>query len=71
MSTETLTTIGKRLRDARQQKGMTQAEVAKKAGMGTNRYAIVERGEANNMTVNKLEKICKALGVGSSEILPF
>jgi transcriptional regulator with XRE-family HTH domain len=71
MSAETLDTIGKRLREARQQKGLTQSEVAKKAGMGTNRYAIIERGEAQNMTINKLEEIVKALGVKSSDILPF
>ena len=71
MSTETLKTIGERLREARDKKGLTQAEVAKKAGMGTNRYAIIERGEAENVTINKLENIVEALGVKSSDILPF
>jgi transcriptional regulator with XRE-family HTH domain len=71
MSAETLQTIGNRLLGARRQKGLTQAEVAKKAGMGTNRYAVIERGEAKNMTINKLEEIVKALDVKSSDILPF
>ncbi len=71
MSTATLKKIGERLKKARLEKGMTQVEVAKKAGMGTNRYAVVERGEAENMTINKLEKIVKALGVKSSDIIPF
>jgi len=71
MSTTTLKKIGERLRKARLEKGMTQVEVAKKAGMGTNRYAVVERGEAENITINKLEKIVKALGIKGSDVLPF
>ena len=71
MSTTTLKKIGERLKKARLEKGMTQVEVAKKAGMGTNRYAVVERGEAENITINKLEKIIKALGIKGSDVLPF
>ena len=71
MSTETIRKIGKILRDIRLQKGMTQIEVAKKAGMGTNRYAIIERGDAKNMTMNTFEKVVKALGVKSKDILPY
>ncbi|HEX8762868.1 MAG TPA: helix-turn-helix transcriptional regulator [Candidatus Saccharimonadales bacterium] len=71
MSATTLRKIGEKLKKARLEKGMTQAEVAKKAGIGTNRYAVVERGEAENITINKLEKIVKALGIKGSDILPF
>ena len=71
MSTTTLKKIGEGLKKARLEKGMTQVEVAKKAGMGTNRYAVVERGEAENITINKLEKIIKALGIKGSDVLPF
>jgi transcriptional regulator with XRE-family HTH domain len=71
MSTTTLRKIGESLRKARTAKGLTQAQVAKQAGMGTNRYAIVERGEATNITLNKLEKIVKALGIKGSDIIPF
>jgi transcriptional regulator with XRE-family HTH domain len=71
VSEATLKKIGERLRKARLEKGMTQAEVAKQAGMGTNRYAVVERGATSNMTINKLEKICEALGVKGSDIIPF
>ena len=61
MSEETIKKIGAKLRDARQQKGLTQEEVAKSAGMGTTRYAVIERGQAKNITINKLEKIAKVL----------
>lgn len=71
MSTQTIKKIGKAIKAARLEKGMTQAEVAKKADIGLNRYAIVERGEAENITINKLEKIVKALGIKGSDIIPF
>jgi len=71
MSKETIQKIGQRLRDARLKKGMTQAEVAKKAGMGTNRYAVIERGGAKNIMMSTFEKIIKALDAKSKDILPF
>lgn len=71
MSTQTVKRIGKAIKAARLEKGVTQAEVAKKAGIGVNRYAIVERGEAENITINKLEKIVKALGIKGSDVISF
>ena len=57
-----------RLRKARQAKSMTQAEVAKKAGISENHYAQIERAE-KNPTVSTFKSIIKAIGVSSSEIL--
>ena len=57
-----------RLRKARQAKGMTQAEVAKKAGISENHYAQIERAE-KNPTVSTFKSLIKAIGVSSSEIL--
>jgi transcriptional regulator with XRE-family HTH domain len=71
MSIENIKKIGKMIRGVRLQKGMTQLEVAKKAGMGTNRYAIIEQGNAKNMTMNTFGKIVKALGAKGKDILPF
>ncbi len=71
MSTQTIKKIGKAIKAARLEKGMTQADVAKKAGIGLNRYAIVERGEAENITINKLEKIVQALGIKGSDVISF
>lgn len=62
--------IGKKLKAAREKKGLTQAEVAEKAGIHPNYYARVERGEVD-ARANILEKIARALGVKSSDILPF
>ena len=36
--------IAKIFKEAREKSGLTQAEVAKKAGIGTNYYARIERG---------------------------
>lgn len=71
MSEATLKTIAERLRKARLEKGMTQRQVAQKAGMGTNRYAVIERGKGKNITINTLESIIEALGVKGADIIPF
>lgn len=62
--------IGQKLQAARLRKDLTQAEVAKNTGTNTNYYAKLERGEAPP-SLNMLEKIVKALGVHSSDVLPF
>lgn len=70
MSTKTTQQIGRNLRNIRDSKGMTQAEVAKKAGTNLNYYAKLERGETA-ASIKMLEKIVKALGSRSSDVLPF
>ena len=62
--------IGKNLQQARQRKGLTQAEVAKRASTNTNYYAKLERGESVP-SLKMLEKIVKALDIKSSDVLPF
>lgn len=64
------TYIGQKLSAIRHQKNLTQAEVAARAGTNTNYYAKLERGEAVP-SLKMLEKILKALGVKSSDVLPF
>lgn len=66
---KTLTTIAGKLKNARLKQNLTQAQVAKKAGINSNYYAKVERGEAS-LSVITLLKLVKALGVKSSSILP-
>ena len=57
-----------RLRKARQSKGLTQSDVAKKAGISENHYAQVERGE-KNPTASTLKNITSAIGIPASKIL--
>lgn len=62
--------IGKSLQQARYKRNLTQAEVAKRASTTVNHYAKIERGEVVP-SLKTLEKIVKALGVNSSDVLPF
>lgn len=57
-----------RLRKARQTKGLTQSEVAKKAGISENHYAQIERAE-KNPTVSTFKSIINAIGISAADIL--
>ena len=62
--------FGKNLRMAREDKNLSQEEVATLSKISTTHYAGIERGE-ENPTFSVIENICKALKVKSSQILPF
>lgn len=70
MTDKTTKQIAHSLRKFRQQKELTQSELADRAGINTNYYAKVERGEIKP-SADTFEKIIKALGVKSSDIFPF
>lgn len=63
-----LYTIGNRLYNIRKKIGMTQADVAEKAGISDRTYADIERGTAN-MRTETLLKICEALKITPDEVL--
>ena len=69
-SSKTTMTIAINLKTIRTKLGYTQSNLAEKADMNPNAYAKIERGERRANT-DTLEKICKALKVKSSDILPF
>lgn len=62
--------IGKKLREIRERRSLSQEEVANSTGISATYYAGIERGE-ENPTGTVIEGICKALKIKSSEILPF
>ncbi len=62
--------IAENIRKARESKGWTQEELAKKAGVDGNSLAKIERGESRPKGLT-LVKIIKALGVKSTDILPI
>lgn len=62
--------FGKNLRSVREDKNLSQEEVAKLSKISTTHYAGIERGE-ENPTFSVIESICKALKVKSSDVLPF
>ncbi len=59
---KTVKGLGERLRKAREKLGLTQSEVAEKAKMTVNYYAMIERGEVNP-SYRKLQSLAKALGI--------
>lgn len=59
--------VGKRIKTIREKSKMTQAEVAKKAGLNINYFAVIERGEVTTSS-EKLKKISDVLDVDVSRI---
>jgi len=59
--------VGKNIKRIREKANLTQAEVAKKAGINVNYYAVIERGEVTTSS-EKLTKIAHALGVSVADI---
>ncbi len=70
MSTDTAKKIGKKLKAIRQDRRLTQSEVADMADISTNYYARIERGDTG-ISIEIFEKLVRALKVRSSDILPF
>lgn len=52
--------FGTQIKDAREKMRLTQAQVAEKANMTVNYYAMIERGEVNP-SFEKIKNIAKVL----------
>jgi transcriptional regulator with XRE-family HTH domain len=61
-------TIGSRLKAVRKQRGLTQAELGKLAGMTTSSIAQYET-DARQPDINNLCKLCTALKVSADKLL--
>lgn len=57
-----LLSFGQRLKELRESKNLTQAQLAEAIGVSTNFVGMVERGKRNT-TIDKLFKISYALNV--------
>ena len=60
--------FGEKLKEIRTQKGLSQEKLAFKSGLHRTYISDIERGYRNVSLIN-IEKIAKALGVSSSELL--
>lgn len=69
-NSKTVLKVAKRIKAVRKEKRLTQIEVAEKAGITSNYYARVERGEARP-SADTYEVIAKALKITASDIFPF
>lgn len=64
MKTKEAVELGNKLKAAREKAGLSQTELAKKAGISPNYYAVVERGE-KKISYEKLRPILKVLNIKS------
>jgi phage repressor protein C with HTH and peptisase S24 domain len=56
-------TVGERLKRARDEKGMSQPELARTAGVSKQAISKIELGHTQNPEASTLEPICRALGI--------
>lgn len=61
--------FGAMLKTLREQKGLTQVELAERAGIVQGYLAMIESGERKNPSLDVLKRIAKALGVPLTELL--
>jgi len=59
--------IGSRLHAHRKRLGLTQSEVAERAGISDRTYADIERG-AVNMRIETMLRLCRVFGITPDEI---
>ena len=60
--------FGSRVRKIRVNQGLSQEQLADRAGLHRTYIGMVERAE-KNLSLNSIEKIAKALGVSVSELM--
>lgn len=64
------TVFGKHLRKLREKEGLTQEELADRAGMHFTYVGQIERGVRNPSLIN-LHKLAKALKIDGGKLMPF
>ena len=62
--------LGEKIRELRKEKGLSQEELAFRAGIHRNYLGGIERGE-RNPALDNIAAIARALGVDTSELLQF
>jgi transcriptional regulator with XRE-family HTH domain len=67
MENEVLVLFGKRLKELRISKKLTQIELAEICGLHPNYIGMVERGERNPSLIN-IDKLAKALNLNITEL---
>ncbi len=61
--------LGKRIEELRKKKGLTQEELAEKAGVHRAYFWDVEAGR--NISIKTAYKVARALGVKVKDLFPF
>ena len=68
MSRQELIRLGQIIRNKREQKNLTQIELASKAGVDRNYIGMLERGERNPSFLS-LQKVAKGLDISVEELI--
>lgn len=67
---EILIKFGKKVREERLKRGLSQEDLANKAGVHRTYIGMIERGE-KNITLENIEKISKAFEISLDNLLCF
>ncbi len=70
MNKDLLILFGDKVRTVRMKQGLSQEELAARAGVHRTYIGMIERAE-KNITLKNIDKIAKALGVSISDLLRF
>ena len=70
MDKKALTQFGKRVREERMKKGISQERLGELAGVHRTYIGMIERAE-KNITLTNMTKIAKALGLKISDLANF
>lgn len=68
MNKTILEKFGERVKEERLKQGLSQEELAARAGVHRTYIGMIERAE-KNITLENIEKIAKALGMKPSELI--
>jgi transcriptional regulator with XRE-family HTH domain len=58
-----------RMRELREERGLTQTDAAEKAGMTVSQWNDIEKGRKPNVTIETLAAIATALGCDARDLL--
>ena len=70
MSKTTLEKFGEKVREERHKQGLSQEELASRAGVHRTYIGMIERAE-KNISLENIEKVAKALKLNINELLTF
>lgn len=71
MNTAIRLKLGKKIRQLREKHGMTQEELAESSGVDYKHVQLLESKNPSSARIDTIEKIAKAFGITSSELLKF
>jgi transcriptional regulator with XRE-family HTH domain len=69
MGTSALSPISLRLKEFREGKGLSQAELARRSGVSQSTISRIEAGETGGISLGNLERLADALGIHAALLI--